>query len=194
MQSVNHALFQWIGAGHAPHAPLLCSARLVGEGSSCFCLALLGGVAWRRPAQRAYAMATLVAAAVAAVAAHALADALNMPRPFASGMSPSYIEHGARGSLPSTHASVMFTVALVMALRPALRNFGWAVFAVALLTGWARVYVGVHFPLDIAAGLALALVIAALFQALAFVVRRFIVPLIARDNARTAQAAGSFGA
>ena len=182
MQSVNHALFQWIGAGHAPHAQLLWFATLVAEGSSWVCLALLAWVAWRQPAQRAYAMATLAAAAVAALAAHALADALNMPRPFASGMSPSYIEHGARGSLPSTHASVMFTVALVMALRPALRSFGWAVFAVALVTGWARVYVGVHFPLDIVAGLVLAGVITGVFWSLHQLGRRFVAPLIARDS------------
>jgi undecaprenyl-diphosphatase len=72
-----------------------------------------------------------------------------------------------------------------------LRTLGLAVFAIALVTGWARIYVGVHFPFDIAAGLALAVVITALFWVLSIGVRRFVVPLVARDAARAAKPAGS---
>src|SRR6478609_4202451 len=172
MQAVNISLFQWL-------------ATLVAEGTSWLCLAVLAVATWRQPAQRGYAMATLAAAGVAALAAHALAQALNLPRPFVAGLSPNYIAHGARGSLPSAHASVMFTLALVLCLRPALRTLGLVVFAIALVTGWARIYVGVHFPFDIAAGLALAVVITALFWLLTIGVRRFVVPLIARDAARS---------
>jgi undecaprenyl-diphosphatase len=57
--------------------------------------------------------------------------------------------------MPSTHASVMFTVALCFLYRPRLRAIGWLLVGLALMTGWARVYVGVHFPLDVAAGLGL---------------------------------------
>jgi undecaprenyl-diphosphatase len=191
MQAVNISLFQWLGAGHAPDAHLLWLATLVAEGTSWLCLALLAVAAWRQPAQRGYAMATLAAVGAAALAAHALAQALNLPRPFVAGLSPNYIAHGARGSLPSAHASVMFTLALVLCLRPALRLLGLAVFAIALVTGWARIYVGAHFPFDVAAGLALAVVITALFWVLAIGVRRIVVPLIARDDARSAKPAGT---
>jgi undecaprenyl-diphosphatase len=191
MQAVNISLFQWLGAGHAPDAHLLWLATLVAEGTSWLCLALLAVAAWRQPAQRGYAMATLAAIGAAALAAHALAQALNLPRPFVAGLSPNYIAHGARGSLPSAHASVMFTLALVLCLRPALRTLGLAVFAIALVTGWARIYVGAHFPFDVAAGLALAVVITALFWLLAIGVRRIVVPLIARDDARSAKPAGT---
>jgi undecaprenyl-diphosphatase len=191
MQAVNISLFQWLGAGHAPDAHLLWLATLVAEGTSWLCLALLAVAAWRQPAQRGYAMATLAAVGAAALAAHALAQALNLPRPFVAGLSPNYIAHGARGSLPSAHASVMFTLALVLCLRPALRPLGLAVFAIALVTGWARIYVGAHFPFDVAAGLALAVVITALFWVLAIGVRRIVVPLIARDDARSAKPAGT---
>ena len=191
MQAVNISLFQWLGAGHAPDAHLLWLATPVAEGTSWLCLALLAVAAWRQPAQRGYAMATLAAIGAAALAAHALAQALNLPRPFVAGLSPNYIAHGARGSLPSAHASVMFTLALVLCLRPALRTLGLVVFAIALVTGWARIYVGAHFPFDVAAGLALAVVITALFWLLAIGMRRIVVPLIARDDARSAKPAGT---
>lgn len=186
MQELNIALFQWLGAGHAPDAHFLWLAMAIAEGTSWLCVALLAVAAWRQPAQRSYAMATLVAAAVAALAAHALAAALNLPRPFVAGLSPNYIAHGARGSLPSAHATVMFTMAMVLWLRPALRKLGVAVFAIALVTGWARVYVGAHFPFDIAAGFALAVVLTALFWVLSVALHRFVGPMIARDDARSA--------
>src|SRR5690606_7355005 len=79
------------------------------------------------------------------------------------GLSPAYIAHGARGSLPSAHASVMFAIALVLLLRPSLRDLGVAMALAAVLTGWARVYVGIHFPFDIVAGLLLTVPVVSLF-------------------------------
>jgi undecaprenyl-diphosphatase len=49
-------------------------------------------------------------------------------------------------------------------MRPTLRRVGMAAAAAAALTGWARIYVGVHFPLDIVGGVVLALAIAGVFQ------------------------------
>ena len=186
MQALNIALFESLGAGHAPHAQLLWIAAGLAEEGSWLCILLMGWAAWRRPSQRAYVMAALVAAATASVVAHSLAAALAYPRPFTLGLSPQYIEHGARGALPSTHATVMFTVALVFCLRARLRDVGLAIFAIAVLTGWARVYVGVHFPLDIIAGLLLAAAIAAMLWALERLSRRYLLPLISHDAAGAA--------
>lgn len=184
MQALNLSLFEWLAAGHSPNSPLLWLASLIAVRSSWLCFAIVAWAAWRKPAQRAYLMATLFAIAVAALAAHELAQVIATPRPFIVGLSPAYIDHGARGSMPSAHASVMFTLALVLALRAPLRAVAGWIFAIALLTGWARVYVGVHFPLDIAGGLLLALVVTAAFAGLHWLVRRFVLPMIARDTAR----------
>jgi undecaprenyl-diphosphatase len=186
MQALNISLFQWLAAGHDPSSPILWIAALVAERSAWLCVALVAWVAWRRPPQRAYLMACLCACGAAALLAHALANAIQMPRPFVVGLSPAYIEHGARGSMPSAHASVMFTLALVLCLRPALRDLGLAIFAIALVTGWARIYVGVHFPLDVLGGLLLAVVIALVFALLALGVRRIVKPMVARDAAHGA--------
>ena len=184
MEPLNLALFQWIGAGYAPDPQTLWFASTVAGRASWLCMALMGWAAWRRPAQRAYLMAILVAAACAALLAHALADAIDMPRPFVLGLSPAHIAHGARGSLPSAHACVMFTVALGLLMRPALRDIGLLVAVIAVVTGWARIYVGVHFPLDIVAGAMLGGAIAAALWGLGRLTRRFLVPLVARDALR----------
>ncbi|MEO5738737.1 MAG: phosphatase PAP2 family protein, partial [Variovorax sp.] len=61
----------------------------------------------------------------------------------------------------------------VVGLLLALLSFAYGVYVIAeylmfgnRVSGWARVYVGVHFPADIAAGFALAFVLATAFWAL----------------------------
>ncbi|WP_076997883.1 phosphatase PAP2 family protein [Variovorax sp. KK3] len=185
MQALNIALFQAIAAGPTPDSQaLLWFAASVAEGTTWVCLALMGWVAWRQPAQRSYAMAALVAAAAASFIAQELAEVIGMPRPFVVGLSPAHIEHGIRGALPSAHATVMFTVGLVYCLRAATRKLGLAILAIAVLTGWARIYVGVHFPFDILAGLGLAIAMTGLFWLLKQLGQRLVAPLIARDDLR----------
>jgi membrane-associated phospholipid phosphatase len=182
MQALDIALFQILGAGHTPNPWVLAFASHVSTVATWLCVVLVGWIAWRLPSQRLYALLALVAVGVAALAAHALAEAFNMPRPFMTGLSPAHVAHGARGSMPSAHASVMFTLALLFCMRAQLRNVGLALLALAILTGWARVYVGVHFPLDIVGGLLLASVITAAIWLLLVLNRRFVLPVLARKG------------
>lgn len=156
MDALNLHLFHWLAAGHTPDATLLWTAAMVAVGASWVCIALMVAAAWRHPSERIYFVALCLLAATSGTLAHAIAAAFDVPRPFMLGLSPSYLGHGHRGGLPSTHATVMFTVALGFLWRPRLRPAGWLLVAIALLTALARIHVGVHFPLDIVAGLLLA--------------------------------------
>lgn len=166
MNALNLALFDLLSAGFTPHPLLLRMASLLAEGSTWLCAALIVGAAWMRPAVRVRVALILAVAALASLLSREIADALAMPRPFMLGLSPAHIEHGARPGMPSTHASVMFTVAFMLWTDRRLRAIGWAVLVMAVLTAGARVYVGVHFPLDVAAGALLGACIALSAQAL----------------------------
>jgi len=172
MKALDLALFSWLAAGDHPTPWLLSLMSALAVGGPWICVGLAGWIAWRKPSERGYLMAVLVAAGATALIAHAIAESLGVPRPFMLGLSPAYVAHDSRGSLPSAHASVMFMVALACLLRPSLRATGAGLAAVALATGWAQVYVGLHFPLDIAAGLLLATVIAGVFAAIQLATRR----------------------
>jgi undecaprenyl-diphosphatase len=53
-------------------------------------------------------------------------------------------------SFPSSHAANSFGVAVLVGL--ALGRWGWTALLLALAISFSRVYVGVHYPLDVTAG------------------------------------------
>lgn len=67
-------------------------------------------------------------------------------------------------SLPSGHASTSFAGATLLAWYAP--RFALPLYALAALVAWSRVYVGVHYPLDILAGAALGVAVALAFRAL----------------------------
>lgn len=152
MNTWNLKLFDLIAGGHQPDGLVLRIASLLAEGSTWLCAALILAAVWMQPAVRTRIALVLVVAAVASLVSRELAAAIGAPRPFMLGLSPEHLSHGARAGLPSTHASVMFTVAFMLVADRRLRAIGLAVLAMAVATAWARVYVGVHFPVDVAAG------------------------------------------
>jgi undecaprenyl-diphosphatase len=73
------------------------------------------------------------------------------PRPFSFyGFTPLFNETG--WSFPSAHAAWFF--ALAMAVWYVNRKWGWWFFGLAALMGLARIYAGVHWPMDIVGGAA----------------------------------------
>lgn len=181
MKQLDLTLFAWMAAGHEPNAWILPVAAWIAVWGPWIGAAVVAWAFARQPAQRGYLAATLCSLVVAALLAHWIASALGFPRPFMTGLSPPYVPHGARGSLPSAHASVMFTLALALLARPGLRRIGMLATGAACATGWARIYVGIHFPLDIAAGVLLAMAMVSVMSAI-FVIGRHLVSAADRQG------------
>ncbi|MCC4770483.1 phosphatase PAP2 family protein [Methanosarcina sp. DH2] len=78
------------------------------------------------------------------------------PRPFMVPTGTLLITHAAESSFPSDHATVMFSVSLMLLTFISLRRSGAIFFMLALISGLARVYSGLHFPMDIAGSLLVA--------------------------------------
>ena len=98
------------------------------------------------------AAAAAVAAGLAWALTHAAKAVADRPRPYEAMAGAVLRQQPAHGtSFPSSHTAV--TLAVAIALLPFLaRPLAIAGMGYAVLTGWSRVYLGVHYPLDILAG------------------------------------------
>ena len=90
------------------------------------------------------------------------------------------VSHSADPGFPSDHATMVGAVAvgvIASTWRPGLRWLGSLTAVLALLMCFARVYVGVHYPLDVIAGLVVGGLVAAVVVLLG---GRLAVPVVRR--------------
>jgi undecaprenyl-diphosphatase len=111
---------------------------------------------WRRPW---FFVAVLVADVVADLISLALRQVIDRPRPFLVHPLPRPLVHPpSTGSFPSGHSATAFACATVIAW--ASPRLAVPIFVLAALVAWSRVYVGVHYPLDVIGGAALGVLVA----------------------------------
>lgn len=99
-------------------------------------------------------------AVIAALAAVVIADLLaaHVVKPWVGRLRPSIalddvrLLVGRKSGLgfPSNHAANLAAAATAIALLA--RRFAWPIVLLALFVGYTRVYVGVHYPLDVLGG------------------------------------------
>lgn len=107
-----------------------------------------------RPADRRGAVTALLAAGAALLVNQGVLLVWQRPRPFAAHPETVHtlVARAGDGSFPSDHAAAAAAIATVLLLFH--RRTGLAVLALAALVWVARVYVGAHYPGDVAAGAA----------------------------------------
>ncbi len=71
------------------------------------------------------------------------------PRPFMEHIGTLLIKHSSDTSFPSDHTTFMLSIAILLLYFKNTRKAGTVLFVIGFIGGVARVYSGVHFPLDI---------------------------------------------
>jgi undecaprenyl-diphosphatase len=122
-------------------------------------VALVGGAYCVERTRRAWPVAFCAgAAALAWLGANLAKSVAERTRPYEVVSGAILRQQPAHGtSFPSSHTAVAFAVAI--AAIPYLPRRGVPVaIGYAALVGWSRVYLGVHYPLDVVAGMGVGLV------------------------------------
>ena len=131
-------------------------------------IALVLALVWRR---RGVLVLTVIAVAAADLVARGLKQLVDVERPSSRYAEPKPLVAAPHDhTFPSGHAATSFAAATILtAARP---RWGPLWFLLALAVGFSRVYVGVHYPLDIVGGAVLGIATAIALRRLVRVRRR----------------------
>lgn len=163
LESFNQSLFLLINADPATPAWRIHAAMLVANQLILLVPGVMAAVwLWGGQAQRSLMLKALASVAVALGLSYLCGALWPHPRPFVIGLGHVFFAHKPTSSFPSNHTIIIAAFAFALILDRRWAGWGWLALAGALLVGTSRVYLGVHFPLDIVGGLLLAPLAAAI--------------------------------
>ena len=149
MEELNHALFLLINAPEHPGALTLVIARLFAE-YAIWVIPAIVGIGWLRGDERTRRI--LLEATASGLAGLLINQLIALfwqhPRPFMIGLGHTYLSHAADSSFPSDHLTLLWAVGFSFLMHRSPRMAGIMLSLLGLPVAWARIYLGVHFPLD----------------------------------------------
>lgn len=149
MDEFNRSLFLLINGPAEPGAAMLFFARLC-AGWLVLAVPLYLVLAWLRGGEgrRAPLLEAALACTLGFLTSAALGVLWPQPRPFMVPLGHALAAHAANASFPSNHLTGMWSVAFSLLLYPKVRRAGLTLALLGLPVAWARIYLGIHFPLD----------------------------------------------
>lgn len=149
LEAFNQALFLHINADPTtPVWEIRAAAFMADDLIYLIPLALVALWCWSDEKQRHLALKACLVALVALGINQLIILGWPHPRPFMIGLGHTFIPHAADSSFPSDHATIFSAVGLTLVFGYARSLTGWAILALGGCVAWARIFLGVHFPLD----------------------------------------------
>ena len=181
MLTVNNHLFLLINAPSGASPALVFVAELVASKLIDLVPLLLVALwVWGKPRRRTGLAASSIAAALALSTNQIVGLFWFEPRPFMVGLGRTLMAHVPENSFPSDHTTFILTVGFALIATRAAPMWGKAVSVLGVLVAWARIYLGLHFPLDMVASALIACFFGLLAALLVSAVQRWIMPVADR--------------
>ncbi|MGP1956921.1 MAG: phosphatase PAP2 family protein [Arsenophonus sp. NC-PE1-MAG3] len=113
--------------------------------------------------QRVFVCKTAFAVIIGLVISGSIGVIFPQYRPFMLGIGQHFLAHAPTPSFPSNHATIAFTFSFSFLFW--LRNWiGLLLFTLPFTIGWARIFLGVHWPLDMAGAFLVAIIACGISQ------------------------------
>ena len=149
LEALNAATFLRMNADlNTPHWKIGAATFLADYLIYLISLVLIGMWCWGKQMQRNLALKACLVTLVALAMNQIIILLWPHPRPFMVGLGHSFMAHLADPSFPSDHATVFSAIGLTLVFSSVRSLIGWSILAAGAVVAWARVFLGVHFPLD----------------------------------------------
>jgi undecaprenyl-diphosphatase len=159
IESFNTYFFHILNASATPSATVLWVARFSAEWLIylvAVMMVVIGVVTGRKVRLALLQVAATIV--IALIINFTIAAFWYHPRPFELGLGNQFSPHAIETSFPSDHGTVLFAVAFATLIVRSSRGVTTLAFGIAILVAWARIYLGVHWPLDMIGSLIVAAV------------------------------------
>ena len=148
LSELNLSLFSWINASPEASNTSIHFAIFIAN-DLLYCMILLFAWFWLRGNYdtKKQILKAFIFTSIAILISQCISHVYYHPRPFVMEVGRTLIYHAPNGSFPSDHMLIFSTIAFSY-LFSAQRKLGIFLLVMAWLVAWSRVYLGVHFPLD----------------------------------------------
>lgn len=156
---LNLRLFEWFNASNHAHEMTIRFAIFIAN-DLFYIMLLFFGFYWLRGnfAIKKQIVKAFIFTTVALLISQIISHSFYHPRPFVMEVGRTLIYHSPNGSFPSDHMLIFSTIAFSYFFSEK-RNLGIILILLAWLVAWSRVYLGVHFPLDMLGAFSLAFIL-----------------------------------
>ena len=148
LSELNLSLFSWINASPEASNTSIHFAIFIAN-DLLYCIILLFAWFWLRGNYdtKKQILKAFIFTSIAILISQCISHVYYHPRPFVMEIGRTLIYHAPNGSFPSDHMLIFSSIAFSY-LFSAQRKLGIFLLVMAWLVAWSRVYLGVHFPLD----------------------------------------------
>ena len=148
LSELNLSLFSWINASPEASNTSIHFAIFIAN-DLLYCMILLFAWFWLRGNYdtKKQILKAFIFTSIAILISQCISHVYYHPRPFVMEVGRTLIYHAPNGSFPSDHMLIFSSIAFSY-LFSAQRKLGISLLVMAWLVAWSRVYLGVHFPLD----------------------------------------------
>ncbi|NNP76512.1 phosphatase [Acinetobacter sp. Ac_3412] len=149
IETIDISLFNWINSA-ATQNPILDKAALFASHNliAVLFVFLIASLFFQDKKYRVQFIKMLITIVVSLLVTQIIHAVYYHPRPFDMGIGHILTGHGSSSSFPSQHTLTVATIAFSYLLS-GYRKIGSAALLLALIVGWSRIYIGVHFPFDV---------------------------------------------
>jgi undecaprenyl-diphosphatase len=152
LEIFNHRAFDALAAPHGLAGASLLAVLLLAQGAIYVgpCVLVFLWIFGEDEDRRA-AVGACLSSLLALAIAHVISSAYMHPRPFMDGPVRNYLGHSPDSSFPSDHSTLLFALGFALLIYPSRQGrwFWGLLIAIGIAVGWARIFLGAHYPLDV---------------------------------------------